>query len=42
MVGAVLVLVAMFVIGPVAVFLGGGIWSALMGLLLSDEADATA
>ena len=38
MVGVVLILLAIFVIGPVAVMLGGAIWSALMGFLLSENA----
>jgi hypothetical protein len=42
MVGVVLILVVMFVVGPIAVFFGGGIWSALMGWLLSDDADRRA
>lgn len=41
-VGAVLILAVMVVIGPVAVMLGGAVWSALMGQLHSDEADARA
>ncbi len=42
MVGVVLVLIAIFVAGPVALFLVGAAWSALNGWLLSDEADAAA
>jgi hypothetical protein len=41
-VGVVLILLALFVIGPIAVFFGGGIWSALMGWETSEDADARA
>ena len=41
-VGAVLVLIAMFLAGPVAVRFGGAVWSALSGWLLSDDADRRA
>lgn len=45
--GGVVMVVLMILILPVAVMLGGAIWSALMGFLLSenacpgDEAEAT-
>ena len=42
MVGVVLILLALFVIGPIAVFAGGGIWSALVGWESSEDADASA
>jgi hypothetical protein len=40
MVGAVLILLAMFVIGPIAVFVMGAAWSALHGYLEVEAADA--
>jgi hypothetical protein len=44
--GGVVMVVLMILILPVAVMLGGAIWSALMGFLLSesacDEAEAEA
>jgi hypothetical protein len=48
MLGVVLVLLAMFLIGPIAVFLGGAIWSALFGwavggsVMPADDAGANA
>jgi hypothetical protein len=39
MAGAVVILVVMFVVGPIAVFFGGAIWSALFGQLESDAND---
>ena len=41
-VGGVLILLALFVIGPIAIFAGGGIRSALMGWESSEDADAHA
>jgi hypothetical protein len=38
-VGVVLILLALFVIGPVVIFFGGGIWSALMGFLTTEDVD---
>jgi hypothetical protein len=38
-IGAVLVLLAMFVVGPIAIFATGAVWSALHGWLESDAAD---
>ena len=35
MAGAVLIALTIFVIGPIAVFFGGAIWSALNGWLFS-------
>ena len=42
MVGVVLILLAIFVIGPVAVMLGGAIWSLITGWLASEDADLRA
>lgn len=36
--GGVVMVVLMVLLLPVAVMLGGAIWSALMGVLLSDKA----
>ena len=47
MLGVVLVLLVMFLIGPIIVFVGGAIWSALFGwavgdsVLPSDDANAS-
>jgi hypothetical protein len=38
--GVVLVLIAIFIAGPIALFLAGAVWSALLGWMLSDDADA--
>jgi hypothetical protein len=35
----VLVLIALFVVGPIGLFLVGAIWSALLGWMLADDAD---
>jgi hypothetical protein len=35
-------LLALFLVGPVALFVVGAIWSMLMGWVLSDDADARA
>ena len=35
MAGAVIIVIVLFVIGPIAVFAGGAIWSALNGWLFS-------
>jgi hypothetical protein len=37
--GGVVMVVLMILILPIAVMLGGAIWSALMGFLLTDEAE---
>ncbi len=45
MLGVVLVLLGMFVVGPIAVFLAGAVWSALFGWAVGDSvlpADAEA
>jgi hypothetical protein len=38
--GAILVLLGLFVVGPILLFFLGALWSALLGWLLSDAADA--
>jgi hypothetical protein len=40
--GVIAILLALFVVGPIAVFVGGAIWSALMGWLESEDADENA
>ena len=40
MIGAVLVLLVIFVVGPIGLFIVGGAFSALTGWLLSEGADA--
>jgi multidrug resistance efflux pump len=42
MVGVVLILLTLALVGPVAIMVGGAIWSALMGSLWSDDADLRA
>ena len=42
MIGVVLVLLAIFVVGPIGLFIAGGIWAALNGWLQSDDADVRA
>ena len=39
MLGVVLILLALFVVGPIAVFFGGGIWTALMGWESTEDAE---
>jgi hypothetical protein len=39
MVGVVLIVIAMVVVGPFALFVGGAIWSALVGQLLTGDAE---
>ncbi|MDQ1509051.1 MAG: hypothetical protein QOG50_895 [Actinomycetota bacterium] len=39
MIGAVILIFAMLVVGPVGLFLVGAIWSGVTGWLLSDDAD---
>lgn len=41
MIGAVLI-VLVFLLGPIALFFGGAIWSALFGTVLSENADGPA
>jgi hypothetical protein len=40
--GGILIAVVMLLLLPVAVMLGGAIWSALLGWLLVDDADRRA
>ena len=40
--GVVLVLLAMFVAGPIGLFLVGAIWSAVFGWFVTDDADTRA
>ena len=40
MIGVVLVLFAIFIAGPIGLFIVGGAWSAITGWLLSEGADA--
>jgi hypothetical protein len=42
MIGPVLVLIALFIAGPIGLFIVGGIWSALHGWSESEDADARA
>lgn len=42
MVGAVLVVIALVIVGPAVVMLGGAIWSALIGWLLLEDAEQRA
>jgi hypothetical protein len=39
MVGAVLMVIVMVLVVPVAIMFGGAIWSALFGWISSDDAD---
>jgi len=41
-IGVVLLIFAMAVVGPIGLFLVGAIWSAVVGWLLSEDADAVA
>jgi len=41
-VGVIVIAVVMLLVGPVLVFLGGAMWSALFGVLESDDADQRA
>lgn len=40
--GAVLLLIAMFIVGPIGLFLAGAIWSGLFGWMLVDETNERA
>jgi hypothetical protein len=42
MVGVVLMVLALVVVGPIAIMLGGAIWSALLGWLVVDDTDRQA
>jgi hypothetical protein len=35
-------LIALFVIGPILLFMAGALWSALLGWLLSEDAERRA
>jgi hypothetical protein len=39
MLGAAIVVIVMLLLGPVALFVGGALWSALVGRALVVEAD---
>lgn len=39
MIGSLVIVVVMILAVPVGTMLGGAAWSALMGLLISDDAD---
>jgi hypothetical protein len=41
-IGAVILIVAMLIVGPVGLFAVGAIWSAISGWALSDDADVPA
>jgi hypothetical protein len=41
-IGAVLILLVIFVIGPIGLFVVGAAWSAITGWLMSEDADARA
>ena len=40
MIGVVLILLVIFVIGPIGLFVVGAAWSAVTGWLMSEDADA--
>jgi hypothetical protein len=40
--GVVLIVLTLVLVGPVVVMLGGALWSALAGWLLTDDADRRA
>ncbi|MBV8951091.1 MAG: hypothetical protein JOZ99_09470 [Actinobacteria bacterium] len=42
MVGVVLIVLGMVIVLPVALFLVGAVWSALLGWTLADDADERA
>ncbi|MGH9012914.1 MAG: hypothetical protein ACRDZ1_03090 [Acidimicrobiia bacterium] len=42
MFGAVLIVIAMVIVVPVAVMLAGAVWSALVGWVLTDDAERRA
>ncbi len=39
MAGGVIILLVLFLIGPIAIMVGGAIWSALMGFFLTENAE---
>ena len=42
MAGGVVIVIVMVLIGPIAVMLGGAVWSAIVGWSLVEEADERA
>ena len=40
--GALIIVLVLILIGPIAVMLGGAAWSGLMGWLIGDDADQRA
>lgn len=40
--GGIVIAVVMLLLAPIAIMLGGAIWSAVMGFLLVEDADARA
>jgi hypothetical protein len=40
--GGIVIAVIMLLLAPIAIMLGGAIWSAVMGFLLVEDADARA
>ncbi len=38
-IGAVAILIALFIVGPIGLMLVGAIWSALQGWIQSEDAD---
>jgi hypothetical protein len=42
MVGVVLIVLALVLVGPILVMLGGAIWSALVGWLVVDDTEQRA
>ncbi len=42
MLGVVLIVLVLVLVGPIAVMLGGAIWSGVVGWLLGDDADTRA
>ena len=42
MAGAILMVIAMFIIGPILLFLVGAAWSAVLGWFLAEDADSRA
>jgi hypothetical protein len=41
MVGVVLILLALFVAGPIGLFVAGALWSAGFGWVLTDDAETS-
>jgi hypothetical protein len=42
MLGVVLIVLALVIVGPIAIMLAGAVWSAGAGWLLTDDADQRA